>query len=100
MTPTKLLEENLRFRGGAGVSPGNRHLGFQSAFRDRDTGRVYLSRFLNGQVAPIHVLDGLPDELVIMRDTNGRVLKVRPSVESGFVRGDCYYTRAQALQAA
>lgn len=96
MTPITLEIENHRFHGGAGVSAGNRHLGFRSAFRDRTTGRIYLSRFANGRPAPIHLLDGLPDHLVVARETGGRVLEVRETVEAGFEQGGHFYTREQA----
>lgn len=100
MTPTTLLIENRRYRGSAGTSPGNRHLGFQSAFRDRATGRVYLSRFRDGRVAPIHVLDGLPDDLVVVRAKSGQVLEAQATVEAGFVQGRRFYTREQVTRVA
>jgi hypothetical protein len=100
MTPITLEIENRHFHGGAGVSAGNRHLGFRSAFRDQATGRIYLSRFANGQPAPIHLLDGLPDHLVVAREHSGRVLEVRDTVEAGFEQGGRFYTREQARRIA
>lgn len=100
MTPTTLILENHRFQGSAGVSAGNRHLGFRSAFRDRATDRIYLSRFADGRTAPIHLLDGLPEELVTARDAGGRVVAVKPSVEAGFEHGGRFLTREQARRVA
>jgi hypothetical protein len=58
-----------------------------------------ISRFANGNPAPIHVLDGLPEDWVIGRDKGGRVMAVKDSVISGFMRQGRFYTRAQAAQA-
>lgn len=94
--PRQLREENARFRHGGGVSRNNRQHGFLPAFLDRASGRVYRACFANGAPAPLHLLDGLPDELVIDRDARGRVVAVSPSVEAGFLRGDRFYSRQQA----
>jgi hypothetical protein len=57
---------------------------------------VYLSRFADGRVAPVHLLDGLPAEVVVSRYPSGRVAAVSASVVAGFVRGGQFYTREQA----
>lgn len=44
----------------------------------------------------MHVLEGLPEALVISRDANGRVAAVRESVEAGFECAGHFYTREQA----
>jgi hypothetical protein len=92
-----LERENRRFRGTAGVSTATRGRGFIPAFRDRETGRVYLSRFPDGQPARFHTLEGLPDAVVTARATDGRVQCVKPSLQSGFVKSGVFYTREQAL---
>ena len=94
-----LAHENKRFAGTGGVSAGNRHQGFRPAFIDRDTGRVFLSRFRDGRPACCHLLDGLPDDLT-ERDASGRVRAAKASVASGFVLGERFYTREQAALAA
>lgn len=78
----------------------NRDLGFHPAYLDFDTQRKYLSRFADGSLASVHVLDGLPDELVIDRLPSGRAIAVKASVIPGFVRGGYFYTRAAAARAA
>ncbi len=95
-----LAEQNRRYCGTKAVSQRNRKQGFLPAFRDRRTGTVYLSRFADGRVAPIHLLDGLPPHLVTKRSTDGRVSAVSHTVTAGFVRGDRFYTREQARSAA
>jgi len=98
MTERVLRKENRVFRGRGGVSEENRSLGFQPAFFDADTGEVYASRYANGLPAPFHLLDGLPDELVLARHPTGRVSAVKQSITSGFVRDGLFFTREEASQ--
>ena len=100
LTEQSLEHENLRHRGTAGVSAGNRSLGFQPGFVDRETRAIYLSRFADGRPAPCHVLDGLPRELVLSRRDCGRVAAVKSSLVSGFVRDGRFYTREEAAAQA
>ena len=72
-TKSALALESANYRGTRGVSEDNRGADFQPAFVDRQSGAVHLSRFPDGRRAPCHLLDGLPDELVIARDERGRV---------------------------
>jgi hypothetical protein len=96
MTNTLLEQENLSYRGRGGTSAENRPLGFRPAFMDTETGAIHVSCFANGTPAPIHLLDGLPSELVLARDGSGRVSRVKASVVSGFVLDECFFTREEA----
>ncbi|MGZ5120256.1 MAG: hypothetical protein ACXWCY_20425 [Burkholderiales bacterium] len=96
LTKASLEVETAYYRGTNGSSDNNRGLGFQSAFYDQATRTVYLSRFADGRLAPFHLLDGLPPELVLARDEQGYVTHVKASVISGFVRDDQFYTRYEA----
>jgi hypothetical protein len=96
MTEQTLEQENLRYRGTGGVTAGSRAFGFQPAFADRETWAIYPSRFADGRPAPCHVLDGLPDELVLSRRACGRVATLKPSIVSGFVRDGRFYSREEA----
>ena len=96
LSPSVLRWENQRFEGTAGVSTGNRQQGFRPAFMDKVSGIVHLSRFADGRLAPMHLLEGLPAELVARRSETGRVAAVKSSVISGFVRGERFFTREQA----
>jgi hypothetical protein len=98
MTESVLRRENRQFRGRGGVSEENRSIGFQPAFLDADTGKVYASSYANGLPAPFHLLDGLPDELVLTRHSTGKVAAVKKSITSGFVREGRFFTREQAAQ--
>jgi hypothetical protein len=63
---------------------------------DARTRKVYASTFADGTPAPFHLLDGLPDELVVARDRRLRPSQVRGSVIAGFSRNGRFYTRAEA----
>jgi hypothetical protein len=95
-----LENENRKFLGTGGRSQENRSLGFCPAFMDAETGIVYRSCFSNGQPAPCHLLDGLPDEVVLTRDLAGRVVTVKSSMVSGFVLDQRFYSREQAAARA
>jgi len=99
MTPQQLEVENGLFKGRGGVSAENREVGFRPAFLDTRTQTIYPSRFGDGRPAPFHLLDGLPDELVLARHAGARVAQVSAAVVSGFVRGGRFYTREVAAAA-
>lgn len=92
--------ENQHFDGTAGVSSGSRPLGFRPAFLDQRSGAVHLSRFADGRPAPVHLLAGVPAELVARRTRNGQVAALKPSVVAGFVLDERFYTRQQAADFA
>ena len=96
LTRTVLARENERFRRSGGRSQENRSLGFRPAFMDLHSRVVYASRFADGRPAPFHVIDGLPDELVLARCASGRILAVKASVVSGFVRDGQFFSREEA----
>jgi hypothetical protein len=81
------------------VSEGTRARGFRPAFIDTETETVYLSRFADGRPAPCHLLDGLPDDIVLARNDLGRVVVLKPTIVSGFVLEDRFYTREEAARA-
>ena len=95
-----LRYENEKYHATAGVSSGNADRGFLPAFQDTVTGRCYLSRFADGKLAPIHLLEGLPESLILQRDHEGRVLAAVPTLTSGFFLGGEFYTREEAANTA
>ncbi|WP_169129891.1 hypothetical protein [Aromatoleum evansii] len=98
LSPTALQGENRRFRNTGGRSEENRPLGFRPAFKDVASGAVYDSRFADGRPAPFHLLDGLPEDVILHRDPTGRVGRVKDSIVSGFVLNGQFYTREEAAQ--
>jgi len=96
MTQTVLAQETATHCGSGGISAENRSYGFRPAFLDTATGVAYVSCYADGQPAPFHLLDGLPDELVLARNPGGRVTRVKGCVSSGFVRDGRFYTREEA----
>jgi hypothetical protein len=101
LSEEQLAIENACYRGTAGVSANNRGLGMRRpAFFDHATRTIHLSRFADGRVAPYHVLDGLPAELVLTCDANGRPCSIKASVEAGLERSGRFYSRAEAVEFA
>lgn len=100
MNTNTLKQENRLYQGSGGISQENRQIGFAPAFFDSDSRTVYPSSFADGRPAPIHMLDGLPQHLVVRRNGRGVVTAVKASVVAGFVRDGLFYTRAQAAGAA
>jgi len=96
MTRSTLKTQNQHFAGTRGVSRENRGLGFLPGFMDQETGVIYLSCNADGSVAPIHRMDGLPNELIVARTSAGRVAAVKGSLIAGFIRDGLFYTREQA----
>ncbi|HET7728797.1 MAG TPA: hypothetical protein VFK48_02075 [Usitatibacter sp.] len=94
-----LRQENIQHLGTGGRSEENAGLGFRPAFYDFATQKIYPSLFADGRPAPCHLLDGLPDELVVDRTWSGRVTSVKATVISGFVRNGYFYTRTAAAKA-
>jgi hypothetical protein len=99
MTREHLRKENLVYRGTGGVSAGNRQLGFIPAFCDTVTGEVELSRLPNGNPAPMHLLESLPEKWIVRRLDANQVAAIKPTVIAGFLRAGVFYTRAQAAGA-
>ncbi len=60
----------------------------QPGFYDMESGKVYLSRYRDGKLAPIHIEDGLPRQVAERLNIN---------VIAGFVQKSSFYTRRQAL---
>ena len=95
----RLRKENRDFAGTTGISINSKALGFVPAFQDRKTGRSEISRFSDGRPAPIHLMEGLPEEWAVDHDAKGKITSIKPTIISGFVRGDNFYTREQAADA-
>jgi hypothetical protein len=94
-----LERQNEEFSGTGGRSQENRVWGFRPAFMDAATRVIYRSCFADGTWAPVHLLDGLPDEVVASRDVNGRVVAVKASIVAGFVLDGYFYSREEAARA-
>jgi hypothetical protein len=99
LSPRFLAQRNQEFHGTGGSSKGNANRGFLPAFMDQTTGVVYLSRFPDGTVAPLHMLDSLPEDLVADRSASGYVTAVKQAVIAGFIHDGLFYTLEQAAKA-
>ena len=77
-------------------------LGFRPAFLDIATFSIHPSRYADGRPAPVHVLEGLPDEAVVARRifATRRVVAAKPTLIAGFERNGFFYTTAAVARAA
>lgn len=90
-----LADQNRHFRRTGGVSQENQAYGFLPAFMDIQSGAIYLSRFADGRLAPIHLLEGLPENVIAARTPSGTVTAASGSVIAGFVSGRGASTRGR-----
>lgn len=95
-TQNTLQRENEVYRGTGGISQENGGSGFRPAFLDTRTSAIHRSCFADGRPASFHSLEGLPEALVLARDSCGRVVAAHPCVVSGFERNGRFYTRDEA----
>lgn len=94
---SRLDFETRKYYGTAGTSQGNNKYGFIPAFMDTTAGDIYLSRKPDGSLAKVHLLDGLPEHLIVSKE-NDQVRAVQKSVVAGFVLNENFFTRDEAVQ--
>lgn len=99
MNEKRLKHENRAHAASGGRSQANSSLGFRPAFLDFATQAIYPSRFADGRPAPLHLLDGLPNEVVVIRAPSGRVIAAKATLIAGFERNGFFYTRTAAARA-
>ena len=87
MTKRRLRIENAIFGGTCGVSQ-NASQTFRPAFFDFTTCTIHMSRFADGRLAPVHLIDGLP-----------QAVRAKGTLISGFERGGFFYTRSAVAKA-
>ncbi len=87
------------FLGTCGESATARQHRFIPAFRCERSGRVELARFLNGNIAPMHLIIALPREWASQTDSKGGVVRLKKSITAGFWRDATFFTRAEAQAA-
>ncbi len=96
LTNQLLDQQNVTFKNTGGVSEENSSEGFCPAFFDAQQQRAEVARFANGTQAPFHLLEGVPEDWVTQRDSCGKVIAVKASIITGFIRNGIFYTREQA----
>ena len=99
-----LINKDLRYRdydaGNGDCGEELAALGFRPAYLDYSTLRIYPSRFGDGRPASTHVLDCLPDEVVVIRSPGGHVMATKMTLVAGYVREGYFYTRDKAVSLA
>lgn len=66
--------------------------GFLPAFYDRATMTVEVSRFTNGALAPVHLLDSVPADWVAKRCANGKIVALKESIAAGYLCDGFFYS--------
>ena len=94
-----LAQENQIYAGTGGISQGNRSHDFVPGYLDTESGETAVSCFADGQPAPIHLLEGLPETWILERNVDGEVLQIKKGVIAGFIRNERFYSRNQAARA-
>ncbi len=69
--------------------PAGTQMQAMPAFYDLEEGQIYLSRFADGSLAPMHVYDSLPDAILMRRELN---------VVSGYLYDGAFLTGLQTAQ--
>jgi hypothetical protein len=87
---------------GESLAQHAHRLGFRPAFLDIATFSIHLSRYADGRPAPVHLLEGLPDEAVVTRKifATSRVVAAKPTLVPGYERNGFFYTTSAAARAA
>ena len=98
LTSRGLRQQSRLYQGTGGASADNRDAGFIPAFLDRTNNKTYPSVFADGRAAPVHVLDGLPESVIVRRSRAGKVTAVKGCIIAGFLLADRFYTREQAVE--
>ncbi len=98
LTAKDLDAETRAFQGTGGTSEHSQSHGFTPAFLDTQTGIIHPCCQANGKPAVMHLLDGLPGELVLKRSPSGRVLTAKGSLIAGFIKDNRFYTREEAAE--
>lgn len=96
LSNNELKFQNIVWRGTGALSAENRDLGFIPAFLDTERKEIHLSRHPNGELATIHILDGLPKHLLSTNDTSATRCKTKNCVIAGFLHDGKFYTREEA----
>ncbi|MEE4300733.1 MAG: hypothetical protein V2J24_14940 [Pseudomonadales bacterium] len=98
LSAQRIDAEHRHFVATVGVGTETVHPQRIPAFRDSRTGRIEISRFEDGRPAPMHLIEGLPDEWALAHDADGHIRVLKAEIACGFVCGGRFYTRAEAAE--
>lgn len=90
-----LEKQQATYQKLSGMNISDLCVGLIPAFRDLSTDETHLSLSSDGQVSPIHLVEGLPLEWVREWDMKGYPKSLKPGIVAGFFRGEKFYTLEQ-----
>lgn len=100
LSELSLREENALHAYTLGIGANRSELGVVPGYLNCVAGKRTIARFADGQGAPVHVLDGLPDDWIAERDCHGRPVRTHPGIVASFSHGGPFLTRDEAAEAA
>lgn len=97
----QLLESKVQERSFIEKSGGSvfqdASFGFMPAFMDINTSETHLASYEDGELAAIHILDGLPKKWVSVWDTQGKAQSLQLGVVAGFMRSGEFYSLSEIM---
>lgn len=76
---------------------GEASFGFMPVFMDVHTHETHVASYRDGQLAVVHVLDGLPYKWIDEWGSDGRPVSLKAGVIAGFMRGGVFYTLSDIM---
>jgi len=97
MTHQQALQQQGAYYKFNGAVFSDASFGFLPAFKNMHTQQTHLSTDADGNIAVMHLLDGLPDCWVDEKDADGRALTLRSGIVAGFMRNNEFFTLSEII---
>lgn len=72
--------------------------GFTPAFLNAESGDIAFAKFANGFPAPVHIVEGLPENWFKQPNKKSGKEDLKQEIVSGFIREGHFFTREEATQ--
>ena len=95
MSQARVAEQQGAFSQLGGAVFRDASFGFMPAFKDSHTNETHLSVYRTGELAVIHILDGLPNYWVAEWGEDGRPTSLKAGIIAGFVRYGEFFTLSE-----
>lgn len=97
MTHQQALQQQCTYYKFNGAVFSDASFGFLPAFKNMSSQQTHLSTDADGNIAVMHLLDGLPDCWVDEKDDHGRALTLRAGIVAGFMRNNEFFTLSEII---
>lgn len=99
MTHQQALQQQSSYYRFNGAVFSDASFGFLPAFKNIHTQQTHLSTDADGNIAVMHLLDGLPSCWVDEKDDDGRPLTLHSGIVAGFMRNNEFFTLSEIIHA-